>query len=134
MLDGIFASLYSVSVTLPGFLIASALSLVLGCGISRVYRIKGETTVTMSQALTVLPFLVQLVILLVNGNLGAGVAVAGTFSLVRFRSAPGTARDILVIFLAMAVGLACGMGYCALAVFAAVIAFLVFLRQKEPAA
>ena len=131
MLDGIFASLYSVSVTLPGFLIASALSLVLGCGISRVYRIKGETTVTMSQALTVLPFLV---ILLVNGNLGAGVAVAGTFSLVRFRSAPGTARDILVIFLAMAVGLACGMGYCALAVFAAVIACLVFLLQKEPAA
>lgn len=134
MLDGIFASLYSVSVTLPGFLIASALSLVLGCGISRVYRIKGETTVTMSQALTVLPFLVQLVILLVNGNLGAGVAVAGTFSLVRFRSAPGTARDILVIFLAMAVGLACGMGYCALAVFAAVITCLVFLLQKEPAA
>ncbi len=134
MLDGIFASLYSVSVTLPGFLIAGALSLVLGYGISRVYRACGEASGTMSQALTVLPFLVQLVISLVNGNLGAGVAVAGAFSLVRFRSAPGTARDILAIFLAMTVGLACGMGYCALAVFAAVITCAVFLLQKEPAA
>lgn len=133
MLDGIFASLYSVSVTLPGFLAASTLSLVLGFGISRVYRAWGETSGTMAQALTVLPFLVQLVILLVNGNLGAGVAVAGAFSLVRFRSAPGTARDILAIFLAMTVGLACGMGYCALAVFAAAVTCLVFFAQRAPA-
>lgn len=54
--------------------------------------------------------MVQLVILLVNGNLGAGVAVAGAFSLVRFRSAPGSARDIMAIFLAMTVGLCCSMG------------------------
>lgn len=59
--------------------------------------------------------------MLVNGNLGAGVAVAGAFSLVRFRSAPGSARDIVTIFLAMTVGLACGMGYAALAVFAALV-------------
>ena len=64
--------------------------------------------------------MVLLVILLVNGNLGAGVAVAGAFSLVRFRSAPGSARDIMAIFLAMTVGLCCGMGYCAMAVVAAV--------------
>ena len=63
-----------------------------------------------------------MVILLVNGNLGAGVAVAGTFSLVRFRSAPGTAKEICGIFLAMAVGLATGMGYLILA-----IAFTVLL-------
>ena len=133
MLDGIFASLYSVSVTLPGFLAASFLSLVLGYGVSRVYRACGESAGTMPQALTVLPFLVQLVILLVNGNLGAGVAVAGAFSLVRFRSAPGSARDIMAIFLAMTVGLACGMGYCVLAVFAAVVTGLVFLAQRTPA-
>lgn len=133
MLDGIFASLYSVSVTLPGFLIASALSLALGWGISRVYRAQSEASDTMAQALTVLPFLVQLVILLVNGNLGAGVAVAGAFSLVRFRSAPGSARDIMAIFLAMTVGLACGMGYCALAVFGAVVTGLIFLAQRAPA-
>ena len=129
MFDGIFASLYSVSVTLPGFLAASFLSLVLGYGVSRVYRACGESSGTMPQALTVLPFLVQLVILLVNGNLGAGVAVAGAFSLVRFRSA----RDIMAIFLAMTLGLACGMGYCVLAVFAAVVTGLVFLAQRTPA-
>ena len=54
---------------------------------------------------------VALVILLVNGNIGAGVAIAGAFSLVRFRSSPGTAKEISVIFIAMAAGLAFGMGY-----------------------
>ena len=65
--------------------------------------------------LAILPAMVQMVILLVNGNIGAGVAVAGAFSLVRFRSVPGTAREIGAIFLAMAIGLATGMGYVALA-------------------
>lgn len=133
MLDGLFASLYSTDVTVPAFLAASLLSLALGFGISWVYRKISCSGGTMTGALTVLPFLVQLVILLVNGNLGAGVAVAGAFSLVRFRSAPGSARDIMAIFLAMTVGLACGMGYCALAVLAAVVTCAVFLLQKEPA-
>ena len=74
----------------------------------------------------------QLVILLVNGNLGAGVAVAGAFSLVRFRSVPGTARDIMAIFLAMTVGLCCGMGYVLLAVLAAAVTCLIFFLQKAP--
>ena len=109
MLNGIFASLYGTSITLPAFLAASALSLVLGLGISWVYGKTADSSRTLAGALTVLPFLVQLVILLVNGNLGAGVAVAGAFSLIRFRSAPGSARDITAIFLAMTVGLCCGI-------------------------
>ena len=77
MLDGIFASLYTTSVTVPMFLAVCLLSVALGFGIALAYRkISGEGG-TMVSALTVLPFLVQLVILLVNGNLGAGVAVAG---------------------------------------------------------
>jgi len=71
--------------------------------------------------LVMLPAVVQVVILLVNGNLGVGVAVAGTFSLVRFRSVPGTAREITSIFLAMAVGLAAGMGYLGIAVLLVVV-------------
>ena len=127
MLDGIFASLYSTSVTVPVFLAVCLLSVALGFGIALVYRkISGEGG-TMVSALTVL--LVQLVILLVNGNLGAGVAVAGAFSLVRFRSAPGSARDIMAIFLAMTVGLCCGMGYCAMAVLAAVVTCGILLLQ-----
>ena len=127
MPEGIFVSLYDTAAAVPAFCAVSLLSVALGFGISRVYRKVSGDAGTMGTALTVLPFLVQLVILLVNGNLGAGVAVAGTFSLVRFRSAPGSARDIAVIFLAMTVGLACGMGYAALAVLAAVIVCAVLL-------
>ena len=132
MLDGFFASLYTTSVTAPAFLAVCLLSVGLGYGIALTYRkISGEGG-TMFSALTVLPFLVQLVILLVNGNLGAGVAVAGAFSLVRFRSAPGSARDITVIFLSMTVGLCCGMGYWAPAVVAALVTCGLLLLQKKP--
>lgn len=133
MLDGIFSSLYAASVTVPAFLAVSLISLALGFGIGLVYRKVGGDSGTMTVSLTVLPFLVQLVILLVNGNLGAGVAVAGAFSLVRFRSAPGSARDIAAIFLAMTVGLCCGMGYWALAILAAVVTCGVFLVQRKAA-
>ena len=65
--------------------------------------------------LALLPAMVQVVIMLVNGNIGAGVAVAGAFGLVRFRSAPGSAREIGLIFLAVTLGIATGMGYVVLA-------------------
>ena len=130
MLDSILGA----ELTLSAFLICTAASLLLGVGTALTAQYRARTTQSFAVALAILPAVVQVVIMLVNGNLGAGVAVAGAFSLVRFRSAPGTARDILVIFLAMTVGLACGMGYCALAIFAAVVTCLVFLAQKEPAA
>ncbi len=132
MLDGLFASLYVSSVTVPAFLGICLLSVGLGLGIALVYRKINTESGTMFSALTVLPFLVQLVILLVNGNLGAGVAVAGAFSLVRFRSAPGSARDIMAIFLSMTVGLCYGMGYWALAVMAALITCGILLLQAKP--
>ena len=74
-----------------------------------------------------MPAVVQIVIMLVNGNIGAGVAIAGAFSLVRFRSVPGTAKEIGSIFLAMAIGLATGMGYVVLAVIFFVIIAAVML-------
>ena len=132
MLDGIFATLYTSTVTETAFLLSSAVSIALGFGISLAYRKISKDPGTMTSALTVLPFLVQLVILLVNGNLGAGVAVAGAFSLVRFRSVPGTARDIMAIFLAMTTGLCCGTGYVLLAVLAAAVTCLMFFLQKAP--
>lgn len=130
MLEGLFASLYGTTITIPAFLIASALALLLGFLIALCHRKVSGAGGSMSGALTFLPFLVQLVILLVNGNLGAGVAVAGAFSLIRFRSAPGSARDITTIFLAMTVGLACGMGYVALAVLAAVVVCGLMLLER----
>ena len=71
--------------------------------------------------IAMLPVIVMLVIMMVNGNLGVGVAVAGSFSLVKFRSLPGKASDILIIFAAMGLGLATGMGYVVFAAAAAVV-------------
>ncbi len=74
-----------------------------------------------------LPAIVAVIIMMVNGSLGASVAVAGAFSLVRFRSNPGTAREISAVFLAMAVGLACGIGYPAFAALFAIIIMIMLL-------
>ena len=118
MLDSILAS----GLTLPAFLICTAVSLVLGIATAFLSMYRSKCSQGFAVTVAVLPAIVQIVILLVNGNVGTGVAVAGAFGLVRFRSAPGNAKDISVIFVAMAVGLACGSGYIALSVLFTVIA------------
>ncbi|MBQ1506387.1 MAG: DUF4956 domain-containing protein, partial [Erysipelotrichales bacterium] len=80
-----------------------------------VYMLNETYSKSFVKTLAMIPAMVAVVIMMVNGSLGASVAVAGTFSLVRFRSAPGTAKEIGWIFLSMAAGLACGMGYPAFA-------------------
>lgn len=127
MLESILAS----GITLPAFLICTAVSLVLGIATALISMYRTKCSQSFAVTLAVLPAIVQIVIMLVNGNVGAGVAVAGAFSLVRFRSVPGTAREIGVIFLTMALGLATGMGYVVLAaVFFVVIAAVLFLLTK----
>ena len=123
MLDSIIGS----GLTVTTFLICTAVSVLLGIATALLACYRSRSTPGFAVTLAVLPAIVQLVIMLVNGNVGAGVAVAGAFSLVRFRSAPGTAREIGVIFLAMALGLATGMGYVALAAGFFVIAAAVML-------
>lgn len=104
------------------FLISTICSLVIGAFIAFMYTIKNTYSKSYIITLALLPAIVQVVIMLVNGNIGAGVAVAGAFSLVRFRSAPGSGKEITSIFLAMAVGLATGMGYIGIgAIFAVII-------------
>lgn len=123
-----FNSILGSSMTLFGVAICTLVSLVLGLLIALVYRF---TTRQCSNhflvALLMLPALVQCVIMMVNGNLGAGVAVAGAFSLVRFRSAQGSAQEICIIFLAMAVGLTTGMGYVAFAALFTVVLMAAFI-------
>lgn len=103
-------------------LICTGTSLALGILAAVLYRL-GTKRYSKSLVITliVLPTLVQTVIMMVNGSVGAGLAVMGAFSLVRFRSAPGSAKDISFIFYAMCIGLATGMGYIAFAVMIAVI-------------
>lgn len=99
------------SITLSSFLLCIGTAIVLGLLISIAYTYKTKYTKSFVVTLASLPAIVCTIIMMVNGNLGAGVAVAGTFSLVRFRSIPGTAKEIGAIFLAMGTGLATGMGY-----------------------
>lgn len=133
-------SILGTELTLTSFLICTGVSLLLGVGTALVAGYRSLSTQSLAITLAILPAVVQAVIMLVNGSIGAGIAVAGAFSLVRFRSAPGTAREIAAIFLAMAIGLATGMGYVGLAallflILAGAMLALTVLRfgQKEDA-
>ncbi len=109
------------TLTLIEILSCTAVSLSLGFLIAFTYMSDKNNSKNMAVSLIILPALIEIVIMMVNGNIGAGVAVAGAFSLVRFRSVPGTSKEICYIFFAMAIGLATGMGYLAFAVLMAVI-------------
>ncbi|MDD7511341.1 MAG: DUF4956 domain-containing protein [Peptostreptococcaceae bacterium] len=112
-MENILAALSQSSsqMSMGTFLMDIGTALVIGLVLALVYMYKTRYSKSFVVTLAVLPAVVAMVIMLVNGSIGAGVAVAGTFSLVRFRSAPGTAKEIGAIFLAMSAGLACGMGY-----------------------
>ncbi len=99
------------------------------CGAITALALRGERSLSRSflLSLVVLPIIVTTVILMVNGNVGTGIAVAGAFSLVRFRSAAGKARDISAIFLVMTAGLACAAGYVGIALLFTLIASGVML-------
>jgi hypothetical protein len=101
-------------------------ALLAGFIVAVVYKRSVHATGNLTVTLALLPAVTTMVIMMVNGNLGVGVAVAGSFSLVRFRSIPGKASDIVILFLAMGLGLCTGMGYVAFAVIMAVILSLVF--------
>ena len=133
-------SILGTELTLTSFLICTGVSLLLGVGTALVAGYRSRSTQSLAVTLAILPAVVQAVIMLVNGSIGAGIAVGGAFSLVRFRSAPGSAREIAAIFLAMAIGLATGMGYVGLAallflILAGAMLALTALRfgQKEDA-
>ena len=119
----IFSSLFSAtdSLTLRGYLICMAVSLILGIIIAACNTFRNRYTKSLTVTLVLLPVIVQAIIAMVNGQLGAGIAVAGAFSLIRFRSAPAQARDITSIFLAMSVGLATGMGYIGIAILLTIV-------------
>lgn len=120
-------SIISETPSITTFLICSAVSLVLGAGTAMLIKIKNKPSAGFFVSLVILPLVVQAVIMLVNGNIGAGVAVAGAFGLVRFRSAQGSAREITAIFIDMAIGLATGMGYIGVAALLFVIVAAVYI-------
>lgn len=131
-MDSLFTTIITNG-TLSGasFLLCTFCSLLTGAFIAFFYRLTEKTTRSFLLTLVILPAVIQMVIMLVNGNIGAGVAVAGAFSLVRFRSAPGSGKEITNIFLAMAAGLATGMGYLGIAaLFTVIITLTGFIITK----
>ncbi|MCR4728325.1 MAG: DUF4956 domain-containing protein [Lachnospiraceae bacterium] len=136
MLDSILTTADSSAITLTtqGMLACSLASVLLGLAIAVCYMICSEKyTKNFVITLAILPILVQAVIMLVNGNLGVGVAILGAFSLVRFRSIAGTSREIGAVFFSMAIGLATGMGYIGYGVIiTAIVALLMILLSKTP--
>ncbi len=129
MLDSIISIAASnASAISPAYLLVCTLaSLTFGLGSALIYMYRNAYSKNFVVTLALLPAMVQLVIMIVNGNLGAGVAVMGAFSLVRFRSIPGSAKDIGSIFFSMAIGLATGMGYISVAFLFLVIVGLMTL-------
>ena len=124
-----FNSVIPTAMTLSAFLMCIFAALILGVLTALVFSFRNRHSGSLILALAVLPPIVTMVIMMVNGNIGAGLAVAGTFSLVRFRSAPGTAREICGLFMSTAIGITCGMGFIGIAaVFFLVMAvFLIVL-------
>lgn len=115
MLDNFFKGIFDTDMTsvigVGDFLLCVGFSLLIGIIMAATYMFKSRWTKSFVITLGLLPAVVCVVIMMVNGNIGAGVAVAGAFSLVRFRSVPGTAKEICTLFLAMGAGLIAGMGY-----------------------
>ena len=131
MLENLFKGLFDsdlVSViSVTDFLLCLGGSLVLGLIMAFAYMYRTRYTKSFVITLALLPAVVCVVIMMVNGNVGTGVAVAGAFSLVRFRSVPGTAKEICTLFLAMGAGLIAGMGYLGFAALFTVIMSIIFV-------
>lgn len=126
-------SIFTTPITLPQLLACLGAAMALGVFNAQVFLYRSRHSAGFALTLAMLPMAVAMVILLVNGNIGTGVAVAGAFALVRFRSVPGTAREIAAIFTAMALGLALGMGYVTIAAvfFLLTAAFTLTLTRLE---
>lgn len=109
-------SILTGTLTIQSFFICMFASIILGVAMAWIHSRYNNSSKGFIMTIALLPAIVCMVIMLVNGNLGTGVAVMGAFSLVRFRSVPGNAKEINSIFMAMAVGLATGTGYLTAAV------------------
>ena len=131
LFKGIFDTDIVAIISVTDFLLCLGISLVLGLVLAFAYMYRTRYTKSFVITLALLPAVVCVVIMLVNGNVGTGVAVAGAFSLVRFRSVPGTAKEICTLFLAMGAGLIAGMGYLGFAVLFTVVMCLVFLLYNH---
>ena len=135
MLENLFGGLFDTDLTtvisVTDFMLCLGFSLVLGLVLAFAYMYRTRYTKSFVITLALLPAVVCVVIMLVNGNVGTGVAVDGAFSLVSFRSVPGTAKEICTLFLAMGAGLIAGMGYLGFAVLFTLLMCVIFVLYNR---
>ena len=135
-----FSSIFNTSSTgldITTALICAGVALILGIAIAITHLKTSQTNKGFLITLAVLPLLVMAVMIMINGNLGTSIAILGAFSLIRFRSIQGRAKDLLSVFFAMMVGLALGMGHILFATVISIIAiiaivFLSYTHFLEP--
>ena len=130
MLNNVFSNTTS-TLKLDSLIVCTVIALICGFLIAMTHKKTGVYTKGFLTTISVLPFLVQIVIMLVNGNLGTGVAIMGAFSLVRFRSMPGSAKEIIIVFFAMVVGLTLGTGYALFAIVVTVLGCLLLIVYEK---
>lgn len=131
LFQGVFDSSTTSVIPVIEFLLCVGVSIIIGAFLATVYTYKNKYTQSFVMTLALIPTVVCVVIMMVNGNIGAGVAVTGAFSLVRFRSVPGTAKEIGAIFIAMGAGLITGMGYLGYGVlFALILSLISFIYAR----
>ena len=131
LFKGLFDSDFVSVISVTDFLLCLGISLILGLIMAFAYMYHARYTKSFVLTLALLPAVVCVVIMMVNGNVGTGVAVAGAFSLVRFRSVPGTAKEICILFLAMGAGLIAGMGYLGFAVLFTIVMCMMYLLYNR---
>lgn len=101
------------SISTKDALISLGVALALGIFLSLIYMFsdaKKKYSRNFAFSLVILPVCVAAVIMLIGSDIAKAISLGGVFALVRFRSVPGTSKDIVNVFFAMATGLACGMG------------------------
>ena len=117
-------SILGNELTLQTLLICSGTSIILGLVVAFTHKLTSKYNKNFLITLTIIPLMVEAIMIMVNGSLGTGIAVAGAFSLIRFRSMPGTAREILSILISMTIGLVLGMGYIGFAIIITILSCL----------
>ncbi|MBQ3474977.1 MAG: DUF4956 domain-containing protein [Bacilli bacterium] len=122
-----FNSIIGDSLTFSSASICIITSIILGIFISFVHMKTTKYNKNFIVSLSVMPLIVSMIIIMVNGNLGTSVAIVGAFSLIRFRSIPGNSKEIISVFLAMSIGLAIGMGQVVFASLVTLVTGLILL-------
>ena len=130
MLTSLFTNTAS-NLDLMSFCLCTVVAIISGFLIALTHKYTSKYSKGYLTTISILPFLVQIIIILVNGNLGTGIAIMGAFSLVKFRSIPGTAKEILSVFFAMTVGLAVGTGYVTFACLITIVGCLFLLLYNK---